>query len=104
MQGHILGCTFCKRPEQQVRKLVAAPGSTFATVVPSSHTRSFTREGLQRRWAPSGNASVGGSSASSATERARCSAGQVSTPSNKPRKPTAASFSYAAGFGRHGSW
>ena len=26
MQGHILSCTFCKRSEQQVRKLVAGPG------------------------------------------------------------------------------
>lgn len=26
MQGHILGRTFCKRSEQQVRKLVAGPG------------------------------------------------------------------------------
>ncbi len=26
MHGHILSCTFCKRSEQQVRKLVAGPG------------------------------------------------------------------------------
>jgi hypothetical protein len=26
MEGHILSCTFCKRSERQVRKLVAGPG------------------------------------------------------------------------------
>ncbi len=26
MKGHLLSCTFCKRSEKQVRKLVAGPG------------------------------------------------------------------------------
>lgn len=26
MEGHLLSCTFCKRSEKQVRKLVAGPG------------------------------------------------------------------------------
>ncbi len=26
MQGHVLSCTFCKKTERQVRKLVAGPG------------------------------------------------------------------------------
>ena len=82
MQGHILSRTFCKRSEQQVRKLVAGPGVYICDRCTELAHAIIHEGGPPASVGPLWQR-VGRPSASSATERARCcSVGQVSTPSN----------------------